>query len=363
MRTFYPGITVFKFAGALLVLFAHAMYFSYMTETTPSQLMSFAALALRVVVPCFYVIAGFLAYKGWNRAERPVEYVRRYVVRIGLLYGIFCLLFTVQHIVPGLISGGLTVGNMILQAKIWLVAVFVSGPYVHLWFLPPLLSGMLAAYWLLRKGGTRLAIGLVLAGYSLCQFSSGSLRFMFSGAMDGFLGIRLEIWDFIDLTLTNHVGFGLTFVCAGALAARLEERLMTMRALRWIIPTFALAAAEIVLLLSVSEWTTEYKLVFAILPLTLLLFRGVLHIRSEFATAHHRTLSLFSIVTYVSHILFMQANRHVFGWELTEMTMLEDALQFLLTLAQCTLLTYAILLLTRRRKGEAPRTPEFAQGA
>ncbi|MCR2803521.1 acyltransferase family protein [Paenibacillus soyae] len=362
MRKFYPGITVFKFAGALLVLFAHAMYFSYMTNETPSELASFAALASRVVVPCFYAIAGFLAYKGWTHAERPGAYVRRYMLRIGILYGCFCLLFAAQHIIPALVSGGFTVGNLVLQGKILFMVVFVSGPYVHLWFIPPLLFGIASSYWLLRKGNARVAALLILAGYSLCQFTSGSLRFVFEGGMDGFLGVRLEHWNYADLAITNHIGFGLTFVFAGALAARYEEWFLALRAGRWTIIALALAAAEVGLLLAVSEWTTEYKLIFSILPLTLLLFRGVLRIRSRFATIYHRTLSLFSVVTYISHILFMQANRFLFGWELGAMAFSEHALQFALTLAECTLLTYAIIRWTRRT-ADARRSAEVAHSA
>ncbi|RIX49375.1 acyltransferase [Paenibacillus nanensis] len=353
MRKFYPGITIFKFAGAIMVLLGHALLISLLEETG-SETMSFVALLTRVIVPCFYVIAGFLAYKGWSHAARSETYLKRYLIRIAVMYSFFCLLFTLQHNVSALLRDGFHAGNLWLQAKIWFMAVFVNGPYYHLWFIPPLLFGVAASYWLIKNLPARSIVWICLAGFVLCQFTSGSLRFLFGGMMDGFLGISLEQWNYLDLVLTQYIGFGLTFVAAGAVIAKYEERFLRLRARRAVMPLCVLIVIELAMLLTTSDWTNEYKLAFTLLPLTILLFYGVLRMRSRFATVYHRQLSLFSIVTYLSHALFMQANDWVFGWKTGDMLVSEYVARGVLTIAECILLTYVIYRGIRRRQVQEP---------
>jgi hypothetical protein len=336
MRKFYPGITVFKFAGAILVLLGHAMFISLL-EGASNKTMSFMMLLSGVIVPCFYVIAGFLAYKGWSHAARSEAYVKRYLLRIGVMYAFFCLLFTLQYSVSALVLDGFHPSNLILQAKIWFMGVFVNGPYYHLWIIPPLLFGVAASYWLLKKMPARSIVWICFAGYTVCQFTSGSLRFLFGGAMDGFLGLSLEQWNHLDLAMTRYIGFGLTFVTAGAVIAKYEERFLRLRVRRVVMPLFIL-----------MDWTTEYKLAFTLLPLTLLLFYVVLRMQSRIA--YHRQLRLFSVVAYLSHVLFIQVNDLLFGWKTGDMLFSEYVARGLLTLAECVLLTYVISRMARRRR-------------
>lgn len=349
MRKFYPGITVFKFAGAILVLLGHSLLISLL-QGGSNKTMSFLMLLTRVIVPCFYVIAGFLAYKGWSHAARPESYVGRYLLRIGVMYGFFCLLFTLQFNVSALVLDGIHPSNLLLQAKIWFMAVFVNGPYYHLWFIPPLMFGVAASYWLLKRMSGRSIVWICLAGFTVCQFTSGSLRFLFGGTMDGFLGLSLEQWNYFDLAMTQYIGFGLTFVAAGAAIAKYEDRFLRLRVRRMFLPLSILMAVELAILLATSDWTAEYKLAFTLLPLTLLLFYGVLRMQSRVATVYHRQLSLFSVVTYLSHALFLQVNDLLFGWKMGELLVAEYVARGLLTLAECVLLTYVISQMTRRRR-------------
>src|SRR5690349_3999591 len=112
MRTFYPGITLFKLAGAILVLAGHALLIPSMMVMELPPLASFLMLEGRVVVPVFYVVSGFLLYKGWSHARNPASYVRRYGVRIATVYAVFCLLFVLEFNVPALLKGGWGFANL-----------------------------------------------------------------------------------------------------------------------------------------------------------------------------------------------------------------------------------------------------------
>lgn len=380
MRTFYPGITIFKLAGAILVLVAHSLLIPSMTALELPPLASFLMLESRVVVPCFYVVSGFLLYKGWTHADKPAVYVRRYILRIAAVYAVFCLLFAFEFIVPALASRGWGLSNLALQSKIMVMAVFVNGPLIQLWFIPPLLFGACASYWLLGRLSLRAMVILIASAYVLIQLFSGSLLgvFGFGGGVDGVAdagagaGAEEPMDSAADTPLgyavlwaTRYIGFGLTFVAIGALIARYEERFLGMKLGAALLGAAALTIVETALLASFAPWSNAYKLTFGILPNTALLFYGVLRIRNSAIAVHHRLLNLFSIVAFAGHIPFMRLNAWLLGWGGTlELVLWQQALQTLLTFAECVALT---MLLHRRssaaRSGAGPRELSEAEAA
>ncbi|MDQ6419982.1 acyltransferase [Paenibacillus sp. LHD-117] len=353
MRQFYPGITLFKLAGALFVLVAHALLIPSMAGMELSPLASFLMLAGRIVVPCFYVVSGFLLYKGWSHSANPVAYVKRYIVRIAAFYAVFCLLFAFEFIVPALARGGIGISNLFLQAKIMFMAVFVNGPMIQLWFIPPLLFGAAAAYWMLNKLPVRKVLILTASAYVVIQLLSGS-----------FLGMTAALPDtaplhYMELGLTRYLGFGLTFVVMGALIAKYEERFLRLRIRRAIVLSIAFTITETVLLVSFADWTDAYKLTFGMIPNTALLFYGVLRVRSSTMTAHHRFIHLFSIVAFVGHIPFMRLNGLILGWGSSELDLWQQVLQTALTIAQCAALS---VFIHRKRSAVTASSEGMASG-
>lgn len=362
MRKLYPGITMFKLAGAILVLVAHSLLIPSMTAMELPPLVSFLMLEGRIIVPCFYLVSGFLLYKGWTRADNPAAYVRRYILRIAAVYAVFCLIFAFEFIVPAITSGGWGPSNLVLQSKIMVMAVFVNGPLIQLWFIPPLLFGAVASYWLLKRLSLRALMILIVSAYVGIQLVSGSFLGIlgFGGGVDdagvGVGGAGAVMDSAADSPLgyallwaTRYIGFGLTFVAMGALIAKYEERFLGLKIRNALLVAAALTIVETALLASFAPWSDAYKLTFSMLLNTALLFYGVLRIRSSVIAVHHRLLNLFSIVAFVGHIPFMRINVWLIGWGGTlELTLWQQALQTLLTFAECLALT---MLLHRRSSG------------
>ncbi|WP_168119693.1 acyltransferase family protein [Paenibacillus sp. HB172176] len=347
-RTYYPGITIFKLAGALAVLFAHSLFIPSMTEMTSSPLVNYLLLQMRIIVPCFYAAAGFLAYKSWSHAEDSKAYVRRYVTRIGWIYGMFCLLFFFKFNIPALFSGGLGLHNLFLQFKIIVMAVLVNGPFVQLWFIPPLLFGVVLSYALLSRSSARLWIILAAAGYCLSQLTAGTLRGAYDDVMNGVAFFHTTAYQYAELAFTRYMGFGLAFVLAGALIAKYEQLFLRLAIRRALLMSGAATCVETLLLLGFSNWTNDYKLTVSLLPNTLLLFYGVLVVRNDAVRRYHSVLSLFCLVSYCGHIVFMEVNNLLFGWQYIGMPLGVYLLQSFLTLIECVGLT--ILLARRSRK-------------
>jgi hypothetical protein len=339
MRKYYPGITLFKLGGSLLVLVAHIMLLRYMTLLPGQALVQFASLATRVVVPCFYVIAGFLAYKSWSHAASSRSYIQKYLKRLLIIYCFFCCIFVAEHIVPKLISDGLSAGNLFVQAKILVIAVFLNGPFIQFWFIPPLIFGLLAAYWLFEKQHARLAVILALTAFVAIQFVSGSLMKVFGVTAASFPFIDPDYMGYLNVFATRYIGFGYTFVVAGVFLAKYEAQFVQIRVKPVLIFAIFITLIETSLLLQLSEWTTDYKFAFSMLPNTLLIFYGILRMKSPAVQTYHKRINLFSIVTFFGHVLFMRINLLLMSWNTASMSVAQDFIFLFLTVIECVAVT------------------------
>jgi hypothetical protein len=355
MRRYYPGITIFKLAGSVLVLLDHGLFYFYIVEM-PNQQMRFVINILSVIVPCFYMIAGFLAYKGWSNAKSSRLYVRKYLTWILVVYGFFCLMFIVENILPELINKGLTFNNLFFQAKILLMTIILNGPYMQFWFIPPLIFGILVSYWFYEKGLLRLGVILALGGFLLSQFTSGTLRGVFDLLISGLTFLNPRYVEYIATFIKGYLGNGFIFVLVGVILAKYEERFFQIKVRTILIPAIILTSLETVFLFRFVEWSLEYALVFCVLPNTILLFYGVLHIKSQVVQAFHKVINLFSIIIYFCHILFMKLNLFILNWSPTSMNNFQFFIYLFLTLVECAALTY---LLTYREKRNASKKEKY----
>jgi hypothetical protein len=355
MRRYYPGITIFKLAGSLLVLLDHGLFYIYIVEM-PNQQMRFVINMLWVIVPCFYVISGFLAYKGWSNAENSSLYVQKYLTWILVLYGFFCLMFIVEYILPELINKGFTFNNLFFLAKILLMTIILNGPYLQFWFIPPLIFGIIVSYWFYKKKLLRIGAILALVGLLISQLTSGTLRGVFDFVIGGLTFLNPRYVEYIAAFIKGYLGNGLLFVLAGVILARYEEKFFQIKVWAILVPAIFLTSLETLFFFRFVEWRKEYVLAFSILPNTILLFYGVLHIKSQAVQAFHKVINLFSIVTYFSHILFMKLNLFILNWNPSSMNNFHFFIYLFLTLVECVALTY---LLTYREKRNAAKKERY----
>ncbi|MCY9664532.1 acyltransferase [Paenibacillus alginolyticus] len=356
MRRYYPGITMFKLFGCLLVLLFHSMLYKYIGSVSDQQL-RFLTLSLGVVVPCFYVVAGFLAYKGWTNASDSGAYIRRNIMRILLMYIPFCLLFIAESIVPELIRGGFTFSNLVLQAKILAVAVVLNGPSVQLWFIPPLLFSLFICYWLYKRRGMRIAVIVAILGFLLSLLISGSFRSILVVSIDGYPPHDSSLFEYMKLFIYRYLGLGFTFVLTGMIIAKYEEKFYQTRVWTLIIPTLILSTVEFFYLFWFTEWSIEYKITVSILPNTILFFYWLIHIKSLAIKTYHNFINLFSVVTFCGHILLMRGNLLLLNWDVTEMKGLQDLVYLTLTFMECLIATIVLYKVLNKRSNTLAMIP------
>jgi hypothetical protein len=341
MRRYYAGITIFKLGGSLLVLLSHGVISHYIEEMANQQL-RFLITILSFIVPCFYVIAGFLAYKGWTHAKESRLYIQRYLKWILLIYGFFCLIFAAGTILPELIKNGLSFSNLFLQSKILLMTIVLYGPFVQFWFIPPLIFGIIVTYWLYEKKWLRLGLGLTMLCFIASQLISGTLRGVFDYAAGGSTFLETRYMDYIGLFVTRYLGFGLTFVLTGVLLARHEDKFLLFKGRTFFILALVVSSFEAFFLYQFVSWKDSYSLAFSIFPNTIFLFYGVLHIKSQLIRTYHRQINLFSMITFFSHTVFLRINFLVLHWSWSNVSFFHLLSNFSITLLECFLLTFCV---------------------
>jgi len=357
MRKYYPGITFFKLAGSLTVLVAHVMLFRYLDHLPHTQ-MNYIFNALKVVVPCFYMISGFLIYKGWSNAADSYKYIKKYSIRIGWVYVFFNLFFWMEFIVPALISKGLGPANLILQLKITGVAFFLNGPFIQLWFIPPLLFGVWISYLLCTRFSTRAGIVFILLVFLAGQLLVGTLRIGLDSITGGLPFLNSIYGNYLELFTERYLGYGITFVFAGVFIGKHEEKFLRIRASALLGLAVIVSVMETLLLFFFTKWNSDYSLALSMISSTTLLFYGVLRIQSVTIQKYHPFINLFSMVTFFGHIPLMKLNLLIGGTGFMNVGIAQGLTYVLVTLVECLALT---ILLSKRNMPSIRREKTLAR--
>ncbi|MDO7884525.1 acyltransferase family protein [Hymenobacter cheonanensis] len=357
MRKYYPGITLFKLLGALLVLLGHVaiprLFFLYGRVPGLQQ-------ATAAIVPCFYIISGFLAYRGWTGAARPAAYVRRYLGGLALVYAVMCGVAVITgngtpvvYYAPGAWH------NAVLP----LVQTYlVYGPYGALWFIPPLLFGVTFCYYFERRGWLRWAVVLAGVGFLAAQAVSGTLRVLLEAGAGNLAFYHWHYATLLTQAVTRNLGWGVPFVLAGVLVARHEAAFMALAGWRLAFLTLGGLALEILVLRQFVRgtytWLT-HPLILALPLVGLWLFYGVLHLPEMGLRRYQAASNRFSALLYFLHQPLLALNLSLSGWAVTDMwnsklTTGQITQVMALTIMQAGLLTWGVGRLLARRP--APRS-------
>ncbi|WJH36951.1 hypothetical protein N6H14_15435 [Paenibacillus sp. CC-CFT747] len=210
-------------------------------------------------------------------------------------------------------------------------------------------------------GRLRLAGPLALGSFLVIQLLGGSFR-----PQGGLVPVLLPFLNadqagYLELGLTRYAGFGFPFVMAGVLLARYEQAFLHVRLRPYLLPLIGLNAVEAWFLMRYAEWSPDYRLALSLLPNTVLLFYGILKVRSQTVRRYHGWINRFAVVTFCAHIPLMALNLYVLNWKVESMSGWQDLAYLALTLAECLLVTYLAGRRWRRQAGK-PAGREAALG-
>ncbi|GAB3242524.1 hypothetical protein GCM10027346_38820 [Hymenobacter seoulensis] len=344
MRKYYPGLTLLKFVGAVMVVLTHIKEFPLNDELN-SYIPGFSLLCA-IVVPAFYVMAGFLACNGWMMAPDPGRYIRSYVGWISRVYGLFCLLLFFTDPLSVVRSGTFAHRSL----KYYVEPFLVLGPYVQLWFIPPMLVAMVLGYWAERRGQLALLGGFTLLGYLVAASILGPLHGLSQHVLGTASWDTYRHWGLLKALIQNHLINGLPYVFAGICIAKWETGFVQLNKWRLLVPTLLWSALELVLIRRQYPTGYPFSMLFAHLPLTLVLFYGLLQVNSPWVKPYHKYLRRLSMFLFFVHWPLIVFNRWLLGSTEPVISPTHTALCIGLTFAQILLLERLASWLQRKRK-------------
>ncbi len=342
MRKYYPGLTLFKFAGAVLVVMSHIREFP-LQDALDASLPYFSTLCT-VIVPCFYVMAGFLACQGWSRAAAPQRYVKNYIKWLGGVYLFFFLL---------VVGGDLVLfgyNGVFPRNPNYYLELFLTGPYPQFGFLPPLLVAVGLGFLADRYGSLRVAVVLSAGGYLLAAAVIGPLRVGTNYLVGDLPLFHSRYFFWIEEFLTKYLSTGFPYVLAGICIARRETAFLRISKGRFVLLALLASVVEIKALQQLYPERYSYYMLLSQVPLTLLLFYGLLKVNTGWVQRYHVYLRQLSLFLFFAHWPLMLLNAMFMGTPCSMFSLRQSALCMVLTFGEVLLLERVFALLFRRRK-------------
>lgn len=228
----YKSIDAAKFLCAVLIIILHTAPFSSYSKALTFGLRNVVTV---IAVPFFFAVSGFLTFQKLSslRGAEQKVYIRRYLKRLAVMYGIWSAVYF-PFVVIQWIRSGFTWYRVLEYIKDF----FFEGSYSTIWFLPALFTATLAVFLLRQvfRPGTVLAISCGVYLFTLMGSSYYGLAMkipLLKAILNGY-------YSFFD-TIKNGICFGMVYVALGAFIADREARLPQQGFVRRLITVVILA--------------------------------------------------------------------------------------------------------------------------
>lgn len=328
-QTEYKGLDLVKFIMALLIVVLHTHPFDGISDVLN---FTTADVLGRVAVPFFFAATGFLMERKLKNSGNMNKVVGKYVWNILKLY----LIWTVIYFPIIICYGKITCEERGLKYAV--LAFFrdtvLSGSYVHLWYLPATMTGVVLVFYAIKglgmkKAGILFAV-LYLMGLLTQSYFGVLLKILDS---DGFVwGLLLAVKK-VMVTCRNGIFFGSVFIYIGAAVARRPTEMAKWKALSGMVLSVLFLWIEEVCLYRYGV-VREPDMYLMLAPAAYFLLCMALQIRTDRSTVWFREMSK---NLYFVHMIFKFTGR---------MFLRPDGMAlFLFTLAGGLIASEAILLI------------------
>ncbi len=208
----WPGLDIFKFVAAILVLMLHANPF--VSTSVPGIFVR--EVLTPIAVPFFFAASGFLFYMSMLRGGR--EKGRGTIIHTLKLYGLWTVVYFPYTVISWFISGG----SLVSHGATYIKRVVFEGGYETIWFLNALWAALLLVYVLLKyispKGVFLISLPFYCAGVLLSAWHDLLIKLPWGRQIS-------EIYYSFFETTKNGLLFGFAYVALGVLIAwRYEKR-------------------------------------------------------------------------------------------------------------------------------------------
>ncbi|MEH7303102.1 acyltransferase [Neobacillus drentensis] len=302
------AVDVMKFICAILVVIIHAPPLLSYNETANFILVEIIA---RIAVPFFFVCAGYFFFNKINlkngKIEMNISSLKKYILHLINLYIFWTLFYLIWWVPFWYYDGFLTLANF----KGYVLSIFITGSYYHMWYIVSLIYGMIFSFLILRYVRVKLVIGIAVIFYLI-----GTFVYSYSWIISGNILINL----FIKLYgLFSSISVGLfrafPYIMMGFFFSKFRVKVNTPLSI--IIGGICLLLLGVeVGMLKTSGNTSKFSYVLLTGVNVFFIFNTVSKIKIKYKTFYPLLRKMSSIIYFV-HPMFININglilSHYFG--------------------------------------------------
>lgn len=294
-REYIPGFDWVRIFGATSIAFHHIFLSQTLKQWFPME--KFRVM-FGLVVPVFFLISGYLLFHSVTRKKNPYRYIKNYLLKYGSIWLALHFLRYLSHYIAVYKETGIFMYKDF--AFVMLTLPVRENMLLQLWFIPPLLFGVLVNGILFLKKkeetlGTAVVsvsvIGILLATYGdyFCQ-------------LIGICSPGAEGWGKAVFVLITQLLQGNLFVFIGMMLAKNKEKFLQWNYKKRILPVLIFTAAEMLFVYFKIQNPLDNAITISSLFWSVLLLYGMLKIKGQFLQRHHAAIAIYSGLTYFLHI-------------------------------------------------------------
>lgn len=335
-RTYIPGFDYARLLGCLLITLNHTYLNEWVEACVPKEL----AAIFGEVVPMFFLMSGYLMYEALAKKEKPGRYVCSYVIKYGLIFYVISFLGVLRIYLNILGNTGTFFFKSLVMDMILLPCYFP--PSVQLWFIPPLLAGILVnSYIFLRQKEKKWLPVMGLYGAVIILFN------IYGGYFNHFPAFRAmthqRYFQFANF-FVYRTTWGIVYVFMGMWISKHRDRVLALRIKSLLLPLVLFTGVELLCIFRLGNPVAGNlgfnfsTCIWSVVILMLLLrVKGGSTVRT-----YHREIGILSGLTYFLHI---DQNRFLLNW------FENGVIRFFLIMGMNIALTWVVLWLMKGRKG------------
>lgn len=296
-KEYIAGFDWVKLLGSIQIAAFHIWLYSVVIRD--NMTIKKAVVFLYGIVLLFFMVSGYLMYGALLRKRNPIKYMFQYVIKYACLYVLAYLLYYVPVYIQIYRNTGINMWKDMLY--VILTSPVKSNALFHLWFIPPLLCGIIIATPIFLYHKERVFLRLVIPVAVLCvcltTYSDLFRQISFLQVLydSQFSGAILRV-------LSEVVARGILFVFIGMWIAKYRISFEKWNYKRWIFPAIVLTVIEEIILQYKVDNVNWIDMNFSVCFWAILVFYGVLHIKGASLRKYHAEVTIFSGITYFFHI-------------------------------------------------------------
>ncbi len=303
------SIDLMKYIGSILIIANHT---SSLYEISPSLNFVIINFLSRLVVPFFFIVAGYFFYKKIQSEEKPYKIYIVYIKRLLTIYIAWTIVYLPYDLIYPLVSTPTkTFENYLNIINGYLINFIYWGSHFHLWFFPALIISTTAIYIItIKKIKLKYLLGLALIFYSLGILGDAYFFLVANSPLEPLIKFLRSIFKENDTRLSQ----GLVFVSLGAWYAKKQIFIRSYTLLKILLISIFLFFIEVMILLYLQinyPYKNDYNMSIFLVPaaVSLFLFLQKFELKHKFDSLKYRQYSIimycFHIVPYIFYYTFI----------------------------------------------------------